>query len=285
MTRSILLAALITVSLSIFAQEAGLRIHQQVKKNPIIFGHRGDYSVDRTENSLSQVEYLLASDTQDVVGIEIDIRISASGTLFLMHDADLQRTTNGSGEIIKTTDIELKKLRLKNAGGEITDEPIPTFADALSYAKAKPIILMLDLKGDILEQVIKEVHQHQMENQCILLTFKPEVTIRALKLSESLLISALIKSEADLLPFSQLRDQFDRMAAYISPEIEPTFRDQLIQSGFLLLTDVLETKNQPFEPHHADYYRSVIQKTKLNFVVTDFPVNLSKIVTLQKFDQ
>ncbi len=284
MTRSILLAAIITVSLSIFGQEAGLRIHQRVKKTPIIFGHRGDYSVDRTENSLSQFEYLLATCTQNVVGIEIDIRISANGTLFLMHDADLQRTTNGSGEIIKTTDIELKKLRLKNSGGEITNEVIPTFANALSFAKAKPIILMLDVKGDILEQVIKEVQQHQMENQCILLTFKPEATIRALKLTESLLISALIKSETDLLPFSQLKDQFNRMAAYISPEIEPTFRDQLIQSGFLLLTDVLETKNQPFEPHHPDYYRSVIQKTKLNFVVTDFPVHLSKIVTLQKFD-
>ena len=74
-------------------------------------------------------------------GIEVDVRLSADGVPLLLHDAELDRTTNGSGAVAAHTAIDLQAL---DAG---EGEPVPTLAEALSAVAGKAL-LVVELKVD-----------------------------------------------------------------------------------------------------------------------------------------
>jgi len=81
-----------------------------------IFGHAGmgiDIGMSAFhDNSLEAIELALALPTMD--GVEVDVRMSADGTLWLYHENTLQAHTNGSGCVFETTDQVLEKLRYKS---------------------------------------------------------------------------------------------------------------------------------------------------------------------------
>ena len=58
-----------------------------------IVAHRGASS-DRPENTLSALQRAIEL---KATAVEIDVRTSKDGTLFLLHDAKLDRTTDGTG--------------------------------------------------------------------------------------------------------------------------------------------------------------------------------------------
>lgn len=64
--------------------------------------------------------------------IELDLHLSKDGALVVMHDADVDRTTDGSGPIAERTLAELKEL---DAGG---GERVPVFEEVLD-AVGSPI--------------------------------------------------------------------------------------------------------------------------------------------------
>lgn len=73
---------------------------------PLVFGHRGTAG-DRPENTLPSFDKALA-DGADV--LETDLHITKDGHIVLMHDENLARCTNGSGDIKDHTLAELKQL-------------------------------------------------------------------------------------------------------------------------------------------------------------------------------
>ena len=79
--------------------------------------------------------------------VEFDIRKSKDGEIVIMHDAELDRTTNGSGKVNDYTLEELKKL---DAG---KGEKIPTLKEALDFLNGKCHIA-IELKEDDLEEAV-----------------------------------------------------------------------------------------------------------------------------------
>ena len=81
-----------------------------------IFGHAGmgmDIGLSvYHDNSIESIALALSLPTID--GVEVDVRMSADGTLWLYHENLLEAHTNGSGCIFETTDAELAKLRYKS---------------------------------------------------------------------------------------------------------------------------------------------------------------------------
>src|SRR5690606_3823 len=94
------------------------------------------------ENAIETFEYWAK---QFPLIIECDVRMSKDSVLVLMHDETLDRTSNGNGAIHKSTLDELKKLRLKDSNGELTDYQIPTLEEALIWGKGN-VIFTLDVK-------------------------------------------------------------------------------------------------------------------------------------------
>jgi glycerophosphoryl diester phosphodiesterase len=69
-------------------------------------GHRGAMSVS-PENTMAS--FALAAE-QGANELELDLRVSADGVLVVIHDATVDRTTNGTGEVAAMTYAELRAL-------------------------------------------------------------------------------------------------------------------------------------------------------------------------------
>ena len=74
---------------------------------PVILAHRGGAD-EHPENSIEAFEAMVA---KGFTYIETDTHATADGKLVIIHDPDLDRTTNGSGPISEKTWDEVKALR------------------------------------------------------------------------------------------------------------------------------------------------------------------------------
>lgn len=107
-----------------------------------IIAHRGA-SAERPECTLSSIQRAIEV---AATAVEVDVRTSRDGKLFILHDATLDRTTDGSGLAGEQTLAQLQKL---DAGSffdsKYRGERIPSLREAAEACRGK-IDLLLDLK-------------------------------------------------------------------------------------------------------------------------------------------
>ncbi len=87
----------------------------------LLYAHRGS-SGTTPENTLAAFRQALADGAD---GVEFDVRATADGVPVLLHDRDLERTTDGSGPIDAISAEDLSRVRTR--GGE----PVPPLAEVL----------------------------------------------------------------------------------------------------------------------------------------------------------
>lgn len=82
----------------------------------LIVGHRGDINAwdGYPENTVASMVYAAFRSANRV---ECDVRQSSDGTWYLMHDATVDRTTNGSGNVSALTDAQLDALWIDGGYG------------------------------------------------------------------------------------------------------------------------------------------------------------------------
>ncbi|HEY4161795.1 MAG TPA: glycerophosphodiester phosphodiesterase [Dongiaceae bacterium] len=109
-------------------------------KLPQVIGHRGAAAA-APENTLESFRQAAAEGAR---WVEFDAKLSAEGRVFLLHDDDLDRTTNGKGAARLKTLSELKQL---DAGGWYN----PRFAGAKLPTLAETVTLLneLDLQCNV----------------------------------------------------------------------------------------------------------------------------------------
>lgn len=104
---------------------------------PMILAHRGS-SAHAPENTLAAFELALR---QDADGIELDVKLSADGEMVVIHDANVDRTTNGQG---KVSQLSLAALRELDAGSSFSEkfrgERIPTLAEVFEMIGKRALI-------------------------------------------------------------------------------------------------------------------------------------------------
>lgn len=91
---------------------------------------------------------ILAIETAIELGadmVELDVRTTSDGKLVLMHDATVNATTNGTGNIASMTLDQVKALKMKKGSKTWDDQKVPTLEEALAACKDK-IFVNLDIK-------------------------------------------------------------------------------------------------------------------------------------------
>jgi len=120
------------------------------------------------ENSRAALERCVAL---GVDMMETDVRRSADGVLVMIHDATLDRTTDGSGPVDQQSWADLAKLRLRDDEGGakavLTDEHMLTLDQMLTLAKGR-IMLNVDVKANIYPEVAAAVLRAGMEKQIVI---------------------------------------------------------------------------------------------------------------------
>ena len=112
--------------------------------HPLSVAHRG-HSIACPENTLEA--YRKAIDL-GVEMIECDVNVTGDGTLVMMHDPTLDRTTTGTGRVSAATWEDIQRL---DAGGKFNSEfagvRVPSAQEALLLYKEAGILSCFEVKG------------------------------------------------------------------------------------------------------------------------------------------
>lgn len=126
---------------------------------PLVIGHRGAARF-APENTLESIR--LAFDTYRADMVEFDVRLAGDATSVIIHDATLERTTNGRGYVVKQPLAQLKKL---DAGNGFR---IPTFAELLAAFPGKKLSVEIkERPASFTHHVISEIKKAGAEKNCI----------------------------------------------------------------------------------------------------------------------
>ena len=137
---------------------------QEENKFPKVVGHRG-LIFQAPENTLAGFDACMNLR----LGLELDIQRTKDGVLVLMHDSEVNRTTNGKGKVSEITLAELKKL---DAGSwfdiRFKGEKVPTLEEFLlrlaQYKESNPLVCV-DVKIDddqLVEEMVGLARKHQV---------------------------------------------------------------------------------------------------------------------------
>jgi len=134
--------------------------------------HRaGGFAPGIAENSISGIR---RAAEMGAAFAEIDLRVTADGEIVLMHDATLERTTTGRGEVSDHTLAELRQYFLEDSGGRRTIDRIPTLSEAFAAAEAVGLYLELDLKGVAPENATQLAIEASMANRVLIIVHNVE---------------------------------------------------------------------------------------------------------------
>ncbi len=252
--------------------------HAQLK----IAGHRSGYYFDYPESSLPLMEFIEKQFGRDTIMTEVDLRVSKSGTIYMMHDETVDRTTTGKGKVGDLTDSELNGLFLKKETGAITDQRIPTLEDLLKFAKHKKINLMLDIKTPIHAQVYSLLQKYNMENRALTLTFNMELTEKVAGLSKKVMLSALIITDADWQQFKKISLPVAKKVAYVNSNTPANVIDQLKKNHINVMADVSEAQTNSGRPLEKAGYQTKVKQQQLDILITDFPIEALSAISHKK---
>jgi glycerophosphoryl diester phosphodiesterase len=120
-----------------------LQLFAGPRSGPFISAHRG-FSTAAPENTLPALEAALAAGANVA---EIDVKLTKDGKLVLMHDPNLDRTTDGSGPVAAMTLAEIKKL---DAGKwfdcKFSGTRVPTLDEVLQWSQGR-LGILLEMKN------------------------------------------------------------------------------------------------------------------------------------------
>ena len=121
----------------------GLALALPGRRKPYVIAHRGN-RVACPENTLASFRRAL-EDGADL--LETDLWLSSDGVFVCIHDATLERTTDGSGPVEARTLAELKTLSASCGRAEHAAERVPTLAEVAALLPPDRG-LALELKSD-----------------------------------------------------------------------------------------------------------------------------------------
>ncbi|RTL00419.1 MAG: glycerophosphodiester phosphodiesterase family protein, partial [Neisseriaceae bacterium] len=112
---------------------------------PIVVAHRGGPHVNPEHSMLAYRACYAAG----IRHIELDCHLLSDGTIGIMHDSTIDRTTNGTGNTVDQTLASWRALRIDtlDANGIVTSESPPVLEDVLDWAIDRDVVLVPEAKS------------------------------------------------------------------------------------------------------------------------------------------
>ncbi len=166
---------------------------------PIVVAHRGA-SAAYPENTLPAFEAALDLGAPVV---ELDVRLTADGYAVVMHDADVSRTTDGSGLVHELT---LERLRTLNAGAPQAPAGVPLLEEVLDLVSGRGgvAIEIKNLPGDpgyrddgepAVEAALSAVERVGFDGPVLVVSFNPR-SIAAARAADTGVLTGLLTTDA-----------------------------------------------------------------------------------------
>jgi glycerophosphoryl diester phosphodiesterase len=215
--------------------------------------------------------------------LEVDVRQTKDGHLVLMHDASVDRTTDGEGDVAELTLEQLKRLDGGSWFGEaFNHERIPTLTEAIDLLPDS-IQIIIEIKGDsstypdIEKKVVALVKARRIESRVILKSFDAEVLDHLRRLAPDirrLFVYAVRVPLLDVVIGTGLSrvDVFSLPVRYLQPHslfVTGSFVEDARARGVgVIAWDV-----------HDEYDMKELIRTGVAGIETDYPDVLRRVVT------
>ncbi len=109
----------------------------------LVIAHRGA-SGNAPENTLAAFKKAVAL---GATFIETDLQLSRDARFVAIHDATVNRTTNGQGAVHEMTLADLRRLDAGSwFGSEFAGERIPTLEEIFEFSKKNDVVFYLEIK-------------------------------------------------------------------------------------------------------------------------------------------
>ncbi len=198
---------------------------------PIVCGHRGGATLNFPENCIATFENTLR---HTPAFFELDPRLTKDSVVVVMHDATLDRTTNGTGKISDYTWKELKRLRLRDPAGNITRYRISRLSEMLQWARGKTI-LMLDKKDVPLPLLLKEITDNQAESYVLVSAYTPDEALFYYRRNQDIMFEAFILDMERFEAFAKTGIPWSNIVAYLSKTVDPELYDTLHERNVMCI--------------------------------------------------
>ncbi len=271
---SVLLVAIITISCSSNTMEQEVTQEAEViqtvrelsEDNILVCVHRAT-NKDHPENSLSAIT---ASISLGVDIIELDVRTTKDDSLVIMHDHDIDRTTNGTGYISTMTYQELLDYNLIHSD-TLTNEKIPTLRQVLKITYDKEVILNLDLKDINVEDYYALLREFEMEHKVISYIWDPELMTDILDLDSLYAVLPLANN------IREVRYYNEYVLSKLIHFTDESYKDEIIQEAknneqLIFINSLWETDELFLEGNTAKMDSLIVKNPAI--IQTDYPEEL-----------
>ena len=214
---------------------------------PLIIAHRGD-SAHVAENTLAAFAGALEVGA-DLV--EFDVQLTRDGQVVVIHDATVNRTTDGHGRVRDMTLAEIRALSAgysSRFGSAYRGERVPTIGEAFGLLKdrarvmveIKPDAVTDDAEGGVEARTIAEVRKSGVEKDVALLSFSRRALLRCRKLAPEIVRGHLFQRAE---PGEVLAGAREVASELVMPEkrmLSDELRDRAREAGLKLATWVVD---------------------------------------------
>ena len=144
-------------------------------------GHRGATAYE-PENTLRSFRKAIEL---GVNAIELDVRKTKDNELVVIHNEELNKTTNGNGLVDKLTLKEIKQFVTEK------NEKIPTLSEAFQFLDKKVKILVEIKETGIEKKIIDLVHEKDLTENVIVISFH-ELVLKKIRELDTKIATGLI---------------------------------------------------------------------------------------------
>lgn len=170
---------------------------------PVIEAHRGD-SAHAPENTLAAFRQALAL---NVAAIELDVHPAKDGTLVVMHDDTVDRTTDGTGAV---GHMSLEALRRLDAGARFgaafAGERVPLLEEVCALLAGTATVLNIEIKAspphaDVPRTVVGLLRRCGREQRYVVSSFDLQALLAVRAVAPAVTL-ALIGKGPEILPLA-----------------------------------------------------------------------------------
>lgn len=173
-----------------------------------VIAHRG-YSRVNPEDTMMAYE---AAARAGADFLENDVQSTADGVPMILHDATLDRTTDGTGLLSAAQSGAVAEL---DAGSwfspYFSSARVPTSLEMLRHAKSRGRQVLLEIKGPEtrpeIERIVAEVGAAAMRESTVIQSFDPEI-LKTVHAIDPLIRLGLLRAELDADPVAAARAAF-----------------------------------------------------------------------------
>ena len=157
----LLLIIMLNVSMNTYGDERNIKM----------IGHRGASALE-PENTIQSFNRAASIGAW---GVETDIYVLKDGNIVVFHDADVERMTNGIGEIKNMNLLEVKELNI-DSGNNVNNYnnlKIPTLDEYLNCCvenKVTPVIEFKLVNVEKVKEIVDKIKKYGLEDNTIIIS-------------------------------------------------------------------------------------------------------------------